>query len=115
MKLLVRWILNTAALLAVAWVMAGHGVYLAGFGAALRAALLLGIINALIRPAVILLTLPINILTLGLFTLFINAACFSLTAWFIDGFEVTGLWGAFFGALLMTILSAMLSAGIKKE
>lgn len=115
MKLLIRWILNAAALLAVAWVMSGHGVRVAGFGAALKAALLLGIINALIRPVLLLLTLPITLLTLGLFALFVNAACFSLTAWFIDGFDVSGLWGALFGALLMSIFSAILSAGVKKE
>jgi len=115
MKLLIRWILNAVALLAVAWVMSGHGVHLSGFGAALKAALLLGIINALIRPVLILLTLPITLLTLGLFALFINAACFSLTAGFIEGFEVSGLWGALFGALLMSVFSTILGAGIKKE
>jgi len=115
MKLLLRWLLNAVALLGVAWVLEGHGVYLSGFWAALKAALFLGIVNALIRPVVILLTLPINILTLGLFTLFINAAFFSLTAWFIDGFEVSGLWAALFGALLLSIFSAILSSAIKKE
>lgn len=94
--------------------MEGHGVKLSGFGAALKAAFFLGVINALIRPVVILLTLPINILSLGLFTLFINAAFFSTTAYFIEGFEVDGLWAALFGALLMSILSSILSAGIKK-
>jgi putative membrane protein len=97
MNLLIRWILNAVALLGVAWVMSGHGVHLS------------------IRPGVILLTLPINLLTLGLFTLFINAACFSATAWIIEGFDVTGFWGAFFGALLMSIFSAILSTGIKKD
>ncbi len=114
MKLILRWILNAIALLGVAWVMEDHGVELTGIGAALKAALFLGIVNALIRPFVILLTLPINILTLGLFTLFINAAFFSLTAWVVDGFTVTGMWAALFGALLLTIFSAILSAGIKK-
>ena len=114
MKLILRWILNAVALLAVAWVMKGHGVDLTGFGAALKASLFLGIINALIRPLVILLTLPINILTLGIFTLFINAAFFGFTAYVIDGFDVTGLWAALFGALLLSIFSAILSAGIKK-
>jgi putative membrane protein len=114
MKLILRWILNAVALLGVAWVMKNHGIHLTGLGAALKAALFLGIVNALIRPLVILFTLPINILTLGLFTLFINAAFFSLTAWVIDGFEVVGLWAALFGALLLSIFSAILSAGIKK-
>jgi putative membrane protein len=114
MKLILRWILNAVALLGVAWVMSGHGVVLTSFWAALKAALFLGIINALIRPIVILLTLPINILTLGLFTLFINAAFFSFTAWVVEGFDVSGLWAALLGALLLSIFSAILSAGIKK-
>ncbi len=113
MKLILRWILNAVALLGVAWVMSDHGVELTGIGAALKAALFLGIINALIRPLVILFTLPINILTLGLFTLFINAAFFSFTASVINGFDVVGLWAALFGALLLTIFSSILSAGIK--
>ncbi len=114
MKLIIRWLLNAVALLGVAWVLSGHGVYLSGFGAALKAALFLGIVNALIRPFVILLTLPINILTLGLFTLFINAAFFSLTAWVVDGFEVAGLWAALLGALLLSIFSAILSSAVKQ-
>ncbi len=113
MKLMLRWILNAVALLGVAWVMSDHGVELTGIGAALKAALFLGVINALIRPLVILFTLPINILTLGLFTLFINAAFFSFTASVIEGFNVAGLWAALFGALLLTIFSSILSAGIK--
>ena len=114
MKLIIRWVLNAVALLVVAFIMSGFGVHLTGFGAALKASLFLGIVNALIRPIVILLTLPINLLTLGLFTLVINAAFFSMTAHFIDGFEVDGFWPAIFGALLLTIFSAILSSWVKK-
>lgn len=114
MKLIIRWVLNAVALLVAAFLLSGFGVHLSGFGAALKAALFLGIVNALIRPVVILLTLPINLLTLGLFTLVINAAFFSMTAYFINGFEVDGFWPAVFGALLLTIFSAILSSWVKK-
>jgi len=112
MKLIIRWILNAVALLVVAFIMSNNGVHLSGFGAALKAALFLGIVNALIRPVVILLTLPLNIMTLGIFTLIINAAFFSVTAYFIDGFVVTGFWAAIFGALLLSIFSAVLSSWV---
>jgi len=109
-----RWILNAVALLLVAFILSNNGVYLSGFGAALKAALFLGIVNALIRPLVILLTLPLNIMTLGLFTLIINGAFFSLTSYFIDGFVVNGFWAAVFGALLLTIFSAVFSSWVRK-
>ncbi len=114
MNLIVRWLLNAVALLVVAFIFQNHGIVLTGFWAALKAALFLGIVNALIRPIVIILTLPLNILTLGLFTLVINAAFFSMTAWFISGFEVTSFWAALFGALLLSIINAILSSWVRK-
>jgi putative membrane protein len=69
----------------------------------LWAALVLGIINAVIRPIIIILTLPLTILTLGLFLLVINAAMLSLVAWMLDGMTVAGFWSAFFGALVISI------------
>lgn len=114
LRLIARWLFNALALLIVAYIFKDHGISLSGVWAAMKAALFLGIVNALIRPFVILLTLPINILTLGLFTLVINAAFFSLTAWAIDGFEVTSFWAALFGAILLSIVSAVLSYLVKK-
>jgi putative membrane protein len=114
MRLIARWFLNALALLIVAYIFKDHGISITGVWAALKAALFLGIVNALIRPVVILLTLPLNILTLGLFTLVINAAFFGLTAWFIDGFEVTSFWAALFGAILLSIVSAVLSYLVRK-
>ena len=69
----------------------------------LWAALVLGIINALVRPVIIILTLPLTILTLGLFLLVINAAMLSLVAWMLDGVTVAGFWSAFFGAIVISI------------
>ena len=68
------------------------------------AALLLGLVNAIVRPVVIILTLPLTILTLGLFLLVINAAMLSLVAWMLDGMTVDGFWSAFFGAIVISIV-----------
>ena len=69
----------------------------------LWAALVLGIVNAIVRPVVIILTLPLTILTLGLFLLVINAAMLSMVAWMLDGMTVAGFWSAFFGAIVISI------------
>jgi len=74
------------------------------------AALLLGIANAIVRPVVILLTLPLTILTLGLFLLVINAAMLSLVAWMLDGMTVAGFWPALFGAIVVSITGWIASA-----
>src|ERR1700741_3710577 len=75
------------------------GIEIADGWSLLWAALILGIINAIVRPVVIILTLPLTILTLGLFLLVINAAMLSLVAWMLDGMTVAGFWSAFFGAI----------------
>ncbi len=76
------------------------------------AALLLGIVNAIVRPIVILLTLPLTILTLGLFLLVINAALLSLVAWMLDGMTVAGFWSALFGSIVISITGWIASAFI---
>lgn len=96
--LIYRWIVSTLALLFVAYLV--PGVTVDDFWVALLTALVLGLINAIIRPLVILLTLPINLITLGLFTLLINAGMFWLAAYFVPGFNVDGFWPAFAGALV---------------
>jgi putative membrane protein len=75
----------------------------------LAAALVLGIVNAVIRPVIVILTLPISILTLGFFLLVINAAMLGLVAWLLDGFQVAGFWSALFGALMVRLVSWMAS------
>ncbi len=96
--LIYRWVVSTLALLFVAYIV--PGVAVESFWVALLTALVLGLINAIIRPLVILLTLPINIVTLGLFTLIINAGMFWLAAYLVPGFSVDGFWPTFAGALV---------------
>lgn len=108
MDLLVRLIINALALLFVAYLI--PGVHVAGIGAALLAALILGIVNAVLKPILVLLSLPLEILTLGLFTLVINAALFYLVAKLGIGLSVDGFGAAFLGALVLSIVSFVLSA-----
>lgn len=112
MKLLFRWLINAGALLLLASYLPGISV--SGWYSALIAVLVLGLVNALIRPLFILLTLPVNILTLGLFILVINALLFWFVASFIDGFAVAGFWPAFLGALFMSIVSWFTNSLLKK-
>lgn len=108
MKLLLIWILNTLALLAVAYFVSG--IYVAGFMAALMAALVIGLVNMLIKPVLVLLTLPITILTLGLFILVINGVLFYGVGYWLEGFEVKTLTAGVIGALAYSVLSWLLSA-----
>ena len=85
------------------------GITVASFYSALLAALVLGLVNALIRPILIILTLPVNILTLGLFTLVINALMFWLVSSMVKGFNVSGFWPAFWGALVISVISWIFS------
>ena len=112
MTLLLRWLISALTLLLLAYYLPGIGV--TGFYAALITALVLGLINALIRPLIILLTLPINILTLGLFTLVINALLFWFVSTIVKGFEVAGFWPAFWGALILSLASWLSGTLLKK-
>lgn len=107
MRLVVVWILNAIALLAVAYLF--PGVQIQDWQAAAIAALVLGLINALIKPILVILTLPITIVTLGLFLLVINALLFWAVATFLPGFNVGSFGAAFVGALLYSIISWLLS------
>ncbi len=107
MRLILLWILNALALLAVAYLL--PGIHVDGFIGALLAALVLGLINALVRPLLILLTLPITVLTLGLFILVINGLLFWFAGSVLRGFEVSGFWVGVMGALLYSILSSVFS------
>ena len=107
MRLVLVWLVNALALLALPYVF--PGVKVDTFGAALIAALALGLINALIRPLLILLTLPVTLLTLGLFIFVINGLLFWWVGSFVDGFHVSGFWSGFFGAIIYSIISWLLS------
>jgi len=85
------------------------GVTINGAGTFILAAILLGLVNAFVRPIALILTLPITLLTLGLFLFVINAAMFGLVASFLDGFLVSGFWAAIFGSLIVSLTSAMAS------
>lgn len=113
LRLLVVWLLNAIALLAVAYLM--PSVQVQSFGTALIAALVLGLANAVVRPILVLLTLPVTVLTLGLFILVINGAMFLGVARLISGFDVPGLWPAILAAVLYSIVSWLLSALILKD
>jgi putative membrane protein len=112
-SLLIRWLLNALALILTDKLIAGISVD--GFGAALIAALVLGIVNAVIRPVVVLLTVPINFITLGLFTLVINGLMLLLAAKVVDGFNVDGFFPAVIGALVLSIISAVLNMIIRER
>lgn len=113
MYLLLRWAVNAATLLLLAYYLPGISV--SGWYAAFIAALVLGLVNAVIRPILVLLTLPITILTVGLFTLVINALMFWLTSTIVKGFSVAGFWPAFWGALILTAVSWITSSALKHE
>jgi len=105
--ILLRWLLNTLVLLLVGYLT--PGIRFDSFWSALIAALVLGLLNALVRPILLLLTLPINILTLGLFTLVINALIFWLTSSIVKGFEIANFSSAFIGALIYTIIVMLIN------
>ena len=104
---LVRWLINALAIFVVAHIV--KGIEVSNTSVVLVIALILGIINAFLRPFIILITLPINILTLGLFTFFINGELFYLVSKIVKGFVITGFWTAFWGYILFSIISFLLS------
>ena len=107
LTLLARWIVNAAALLLVAYLYAG--VHVTSFGAALIAALVLGLVNAILRPILVLLTLPVTLLTLGLFLFVINALMFWLVAEVVQGFTVDGFGAALLGSILYSVITLVTS------
>jgi putative membrane protein len=108
MTLLLTWLINALALLIITYLV--PSIQIRSFGTALIVAIVLGLINTILRPVLVILTLPVTILTLGLFILVINALCFWLCASLLKGFEVSGFWSAFIGAILYSIVSWILSA-----
>lgn len=113
MRLLLRWLLSALSLLAITYIV--KGIVVNNFYAALVAALVLGLVNALIRPIIIILTLPFNVITLGLFTLIINAFMFWFASTLVKGFSVAGFWPAFLGALLMWVFNWFIASILKKD
>lgn len=108
MRLLLLWILNAIALLAVTYFL--PSIQVSGLGAALLAALGLGLLNTLVRPVLALLTLPITVLTLGIFYLVLNGLLFWLASALLPGFQVQSFGAAFVGAILYGVIAWALSA-----
>jgi putative membrane protein len=112
MTLLLVWLINTVSLIAVAYLM--PSIRVDSFVTALIAALVLGLVNAIIRPVLVLLTLPVTLLTLGLFIFVINGLLFWLVGSFVKGFVVDGFWAGFLGAIVYSVISWLLSGLLLK-
>ena len=113
MRLLLLWILNAIALLAVTYLL--PSIQISSFGTALLAALVLGFINTLVRPILAILTLPITVLTLGIFYLVLNGLLFWLASALLPGFQVQGFVPAMIGAILYGVITWVLSALIPNK
>ena len=107
MILLVKWLALSLIILFVGWIV--PGITISSFTTALIAAIAIALVNIVIKPILVFLTLPINILTLGIFILVINALLFMFVAYLVPGVEVDGFWSAFLGALLLSLLSIAIS------
>lgn len=112
MKILTRWLLLAAALLLVAHI--SPGVQVVSFGAALIAAFVLGLLNTLLRPILVLLTLPVTVVTLGLFLFIINAAMFWAAARVLDGFSVSSFGAALLGSLIYSLCGMVIDSAMER-
>ena len=107
MILLLKWLALAVAIMFVGWII--PGITISSFLTALLASVVIALVNVVIKPILVFLTLPINILTLGLFILVINALLFMFVAYLVPGVEVDGFWSAFWGATILSILSIGIS------
>lgn len=112
MKLIAKWLLSAAALLLVATVYSG--VQVPGFGSALVAALVIGLLNMVVRPALVVLTLPVTLVTLGLFLFVINALMFWAASGLLEGFHVRGFGAALVGSLFYTLLGVVIDSALER-
>ena len=110
LKLLAKWLLSAAALLFVAYLYSG--VQVQTFTAALVAALVIGLLNAVVRPVLVVLTLPVTVVTLGLFLFIINALMFWAAAGVLDGFQVSGFGAALIGSLLYSLIGLVIDSAL---
>ena len=113
MRLLAIWVINALALLALPYLM--QSVSISSFGTAMLVAVVLGFVNAIIRPILLLLTLPVTVLTMGLFIFVINGLMFWGVANLVEGFHVAGFWSAVGGALLYSVISWTMSTLFLKK
>lgn len=108
MKIILRIVVIALVIMALPYILPS-GISVSGFYPALIAAIILGVLNLIVRPIISLLTLPVNMLTLGLFGLVINGALFWFVASFVDGFSITSFWFAFLGSLIVTAVNWLVS------
>lgn len=108
--ILMRWLILTVAIIVTSYLL--DGIKITGFFSAIFSAAFLGILNAFFRPILLVLTLPINILSLGLFTFVINALLLLMASGVIPGFTISGFWTALFGSLLISLVSFILNTFI---
>jgi putative membrane protein len=108
MRFLIRLLLNGVAVLCAAWLI--PGLHVDTPATAIIAGIALGLVNAIVRPLLILLTLPLTLITLGLFIFVVNAICLALVAWLVPGFSISGFAAALVGALVISLVSWILSA-----
>lgn len=106
MEILINWLISAFAIIISAYIL--PGVHVSGFTAALVTAVVLGIINAVIKPVIIILTLPITVITLGLFTLVINAFVILLASSIVPGFRVDGFWWALIFSIVLSLVNSFL-------
>jgi putative membrane protein len=111
--ILLRWLISTISILIAAYLI--DGIHVSGFLSAFFAAAILGILNAFFRPVVFILTLPINILSLGLFTLVINAVLLMMVSGVISGFTVDGFWWALLGSLIISLVSWLMTSLVNEK
>ncbi len=110
MGFLIRVLMNALAIYFAAAIV--PGIELSGVVAALGSGLVLGLVNAVVRPILILMTLPFTLLTLGLFLFVLNGLCLWLTSWLVKGFEVHSFWAAVFGSILVSVVSWLLTTSV---
>lgn len=110
---LIRWLILTVSIIITSYLI--DGIHVTGFFSAFFAAALLGILNAFFRPILFVLTLPITILTLGLFTFVVNAIMLLMVSGAVSGFQVDGLWSAVWGSLFISIVSWLLTSFISEK
>ena len=110
---LIKWFVNTVALIAVIHII--PGIHVDRLETAAIASLILGLVNAFLRPFLVLLTLPVNILSFGLLTLMINGFMLYMVSWMVRGFTIAGFWNAFWGALFFSITSSLLNLFVNPQ
>ena len=111
--LLIRFVITGVAVFLASHII--PGIRVESVGAGIAAALVLALLNAIVRPVLYVLAIPFIVLTLGLFVIIINAVLLQFTDWLIDGFEVVGFWAGFWGALVISIISSILNLVVSEE